>query len=307
MSDVDRVRHVSVGLPVFNGECYVRFAIESILAQTFTDFELIISDNGSTDATADICRNFAATDPRITFYRHDENRGGAWNFNFVFHSCRGRYFKWACHDDVMAPTFLERCVEVMDRRPDVVLCYPKTLIIDGDGVNPVSYSDGLHMVSSSPVARFQQLLFRPMQRCNPVLGLIRRDALVQTDLIGAYGSSDEILLAHLALLGKYFEVQEELTFRRDHPGTSVRANPTPQQIYSWYNPGNHSKILLPTLRHFFEYTRCICRVRISLPDKARCAFLALKLFWWRRSRLWRELQLSIKSFKRWDRGAGRSG
>jgi glycosyltransferase involved in cell wall biosynthesis len=295
MTERDPVPRISIGLPVFDGARYLAFAIDSILAQTCADFELVISDNGSTDATPEICRRYAAADPRVTYHRHEVNRGGAWNFNFVFHHTRAAYFKWACHDDVIAPTFLARCLEVLDANPDVVLCYPKTLIIDADGGNPVPYADGLHMASSSPVARFQQLVFREMRRCNPVLGLIRRSALSRTDLIGPYRSSDEILLAHLALLGKFYEVPAELTYRREHPCSSVRANPTPRQIYAWYDPQNHRRFLLPTLRHLFEYAGCIRRSGLGLRERSACLQLALRKFWWDRNLLWQDLQMSFRS------------
>jgi glycosyltransferase involved in cell wall biosynthesis len=288
---------VSIGLPVFNGERYLALAIESILAQTFPDFELILSDNGSADATPEICRAFAARDSRIVFQRHDQNRGGAWNFNHVFRASRGEYFKWACHDDLIAPTFLERCVEILRTDPEVVLCYPKTLIIDAEGANPVPYEDGLHLMSASPAIRFEQVLFRPMRRCNPGLGLIRRAALIQTDLIGAYRSSDEIMLAHLALLGKYYEVPEALTYRREHPLSSVRANPSPQQIYAWYDPRPRRRFLLPTIRHWWEYSRCVVRSGLPAAAKARCLHLALKKFYWDRQVLWQDLQWSLRSLR----------
>lgn len=290
MNEPNRAPTVSIGMPVYNGERYLTFAIESVLAQTFTDFELIISDNGSTDSTPDICKHFAAMDSRIIVHRQAGNRGAAFNFNFVFHESRGRYFKWACHDDVMAPAYLERCVAVLDAKPDVVLCYPKTVIIDADGANPVSYRDDLHLVSPSPVTRFRQLLFRGPQKCNPVLGLIRREVLARANLIGAYRASDEILLAQLALLGKYFEAPEELALRREHPGSSIRANPKPRQIYTWFDPQVRGRFHVPVLRQFYEYVRCVLRSGVSAREKAECVRLVLKRTWRRRSLIWRALR-----------------
>ena len=124
---------VSIGLPVYNGEKFIREAIDSIFSQTFEDFELIISDNGSTDRTQQICQAYAAQDLRIRYYRNKKNIGAARNYNLVFELASGEYFKWAAHDDLCAPEYLERCVEILDRDPDVVLCYPKTSIIDEHG------------------------------------------------------------------------------------------------------------------------------------------------------------------------------
>jgi len=286
---------VSIGMPVYRGEQYLGAAIDSILSQTFTDFELIISDNGSDDSTPEICRQYAARDRRIVIHLHETNRGGAWNFNFVFHEARGAHFKWACHDDALAPTYLERCVEVLEAHPDAVLCYPRTLMIGVGNAPPAPYPDDMHLVSPSPAVRFEQVLFRKSQRCHPAMGLIRRDALASTDLIGSYMSSDEILLAALALLGKYYEYPEALFFRRDHPNTSVRGNPTIHSRYTWYNPLNRSRVLLPTMRHFYEYTKCIWYSRIPLRHKIRCERLAFRLFRWRRGRLLLELKDSFRN------------
>src|SRR3972149_8539793 len=90
---------VSVGLPVFNGEQFLRQALDSVLAQTYPGFELIISDNASTDRTQDICEAYATRDKRIQYYRQSKNVGGGRNYNFVFEVSNGEYFKWLAHDD----------------------------------------------------------------------------------------------------------------------------------------------------------------------------------------------------------------
>src|SRR5262245_57216615 len=98
--DSTEVPRVSIGLPVYNGAKYLAEAIDSLLEQTFSDFELIISDNGSTDATPAICEEYAAKDGRIRFLRQEINRGLAWNWNCVLEESRGAYFKWAACDDL---------------------------------------------------------------------------------------------------------------------------------------------------------------------------------------------------------------
>lgn len=281
-------------MPVYNGARYVEAAIESILAQTFTDFELIISDNCSTDSTLAICQRYQAQDPRIVLYAHNVNRGGTWNFNFVFRKARAAYFKWTCHDDLMTPTMLERCVAVLDEHPDVVVSYPKTWIIDAEGQNPTPYEDGLHLVSALPALRFEQVLFRRNWRCNPALGLIRTGPLGTEAPFGSFVGSDHVFLAELALRGKYFEVSDVVAYRRDHPGTSVRAYDSAYERNQWYNPHSRSRVLLPTLRHFVEYVRCIGRSPISLPHKLRCMRLALRSLRWSRNDLWREINDSVR-------------
>ena len=105
---------VSIGMPVYNGEKFIREALDSLLAQTFTDFELIISDNASTDSTEAICREYAAKDARIRYIRHSENKGPAANFQFVLDGAVGKYFMWAAADDVWHPTFVAKCCTALE-------------------------------------------------------------------------------------------------------------------------------------------------------------------------------------------------
>jgi len=120
---------VSIGLPVYNGERFLAETIESVLAQTFTDFELIISDNGSSDHTKEICLEYVLRDQRIRCVRSEVNRGASWNYRRVFELSQGKYFRWAPADDLFAPESLAECITTLDANPDAVLCYPKTLLI----------------------------------------------------------------------------------------------------------------------------------------------------------------------------------
>jgi glycosyltransferase involved in cell wall biosynthesis len=263
---------VSIGMPVYNGERFLREALDSVLAQTFEDFELIISDNASTDRTQEICQAYAAQDRRIRYYRNEENLGAAWNYNRVFELSTGEYFKWAAHDDLCAPEHLERCVEVLDRYPAVVLCYPKTTIIDEHGQQVENDSDGLNLRSPKPHERYAHFhnRFRFGAKCNAILGLIRTSTLGMTPLIGSYVSSDRILLGELALRGEFYEIPEHLFFRRDHPQTSVRANPRSKERVTWFDPSRRGKLQLPGWRWFFEYLSSIRRVQISWYEKTHC-------------------------------------
>ena len=124
---------VSIGVPVYNGETYLPQALDSLLAQTYPDVEIVISDNASTDATENICRDYANRDDRIRYYREDVNRGLSWNFNRVFELSRGEYFKWAAADDICVPEFVERCVDVLDEDKSIVCCHARTTKIDPSG------------------------------------------------------------------------------------------------------------------------------------------------------------------------------
>ena len=209
---------VSVGLPVYNGEDYLKEALDSLLNQTFKDFELIISDNASTDATQEICESFTSLDKRIRYYRNQENLGAAKNYNRVFELAVGEYFKWASHDDLCAPTFLERCVEILELQPSVILAYTRTLIIDAQGNITAKYADNANFMAPNPYKRLNNHLLPDRGRhISPVFGVIRSSALKKTRLIGNYIGSDTVLLVHLILLGQFYEVPEELFFSTNPP------------------------------------------------------------------------------------------
>jgi glycosyltransferase involved in cell wall biosynthesis len=236
---------VTIGVPVFNGEAFLRQAIDSILAQTYTDFELLLSDNCSTDGTAAICQSYILTDPRIRYVRQPVNIGAAKNYNGLVTLSSGKYFKWAAHDDVLAPRFLEECVRALEQDPGVVVAFARTQLIGEDGgpiaarsnrdgrplsdQDPPSRSDFVigklpgadypQAASPDPVARFREVLFT-YDPTFPVFGVIRRSALERTRLIDSYFGSDRVLLAHLALLGRFARIDEPLIFNRTHPGQS---------------------------------------------------------------------------------------
>lgn len=268
---------VSIGLPVFNGERYLSVAIESFLAQTFPDFELVICDNASTDRTQEICRSFACRDPRIRYHRNFSNVGPAVNFNLTFELSSGDYFKWAAHDDLCAPEFVERCVDVLDRDPGAVLAYPKAIVIDADGQEIKPYALKLPTDSPNPVERFEALLRG--HKCFEVFGLIRRAALLKTRLIGAHAHGDGVLLARLAILGRFEEIPEYLFFARQHPGQSMaflekRSGPPTSEEYNryaiWFNPKLKNRMLLPYWRICFELFRALFAAPIRFKDRISC-------------------------------------
>ncbi|MHC4337046.1 MAG: glycosyltransferase family 2 protein [Planctomycetota bacterium] len=284
---------VSVGMPVFNGERHIREAIDSILNQTYENFEFIISDNASTDGTEEICRGYAAKDARISYYRNKENLGLARNYNRVFELSKAEYFKWAAHDDLCAPEYIERCVEVLDHMPLVVLCYTQTILVDKHGEYLQHCRDNCNLSSLRPSKRLRDL-FSNLALSNPVFGVIRANTLRKTNLLGNYVASDITLLAELALRGNFYEVPDRLFFRRDHPEKSNRAYPTRDQRAILYDPKNRGKIHLPDWRLFFEHLFCIKRVQMSFYEKTCCYIYMAKWFSWKWRQLGRELFVAFK-------------
>jgi glycosyltransferase involved in cell wall biosynthesis len=210
---------VSIGLPVYNGQRFLRQTIESILAQTFGDFELIISDNGSSDETPEICGQYAALDRRIRYSRNAVNIGAQKNFNRAFELATGQYFRWSSADDLFAPSSLQACVDVLDNHPEAVLCYPRTVLIDGKGLVLRSYEENLDLRAPRAADRLRQALDN-IRLVNVHYGLIRSEVLRRSGVFGTYPGADIVLLGELALHGQFWEIPQELFFRRMHEEAS---------------------------------------------------------------------------------------
>lgn len=261
---------MSVGIPVFNGEKFIRCAIESILNQTFQDFELIICDNASTDGTQAICLSYAQRDPRIKYFRNSENIGAARNFTRAFHLSTGKYFKWVAHDDAIASTFLEKCIDRLEEDSSTVLCFSEVLVINEENdvvdlVDPeLRGSD-----SDRPYQRFKTLLLKD-RSCFDIFGVIRCDALLKTRVIAEFIASDRILRAELCLLGKFHVLPEPLFLSRDHPERSIRSMPAHHLRASWFDPALAGRPVFPHWRLFFEYFKCVRRSGLSPLDQISC-------------------------------------
>jgi len=277
---------VSVGLPVYNGERYLAPAIESILAQTYGDLELLLCDNASTDATEEICRRYADADPRVRYVRHPENLGAAENYNGAFRLARGRYFRWAAHDDLLEPRHLERCTAELDAAPEsVVLCYPRTVLVDGEGRPLRVHEDRMDLREEHPYQRLRHVV-RVWSLCNPIFGLIRREALARTGLIRKFVSSDVVLLCELALLGGFREVPEPLFLRRIHEDTSRRRDVSLREVARWFDPQARGQgFLHPRTRLFFRVLELVWNAELPPAERARCLATTTQAWWWRRFRV----------------------
>jgi glycosyltransferase involved in cell wall biosynthesis len=268
-------RRLTIGLPVYNGEQYLAQSLDSLLAQTFTDFTLVISDNGSTDGTAAICRSYAQRDARIQYHRSDINRGAAWNFNRVFELAESPYFKWAAYDDLCAAEFVERCIEVLDRNPQVIVAYPQSFVIDDDGEIIATYRDPADATSSHPHLRFHAVV-RNSGNCHLLFGVIRRDILARTQLHGAYPASDVILIAELALRGELHEVGERLFYWRDHRRRPQRLYSTDAELAVFYDPRNAGTVPMRHVALLAGYVHTLMRVPLPAAERARCALVVCK-------------------------------
>lgn len=270
---------VTIGLPVYNGERYLTEALDAALAQTFQDFELIISDNASSDQTEAICREYAARDARLRYHRNPTNLGATRNYNVLFDMARGLYFKWAAYDDLYSPNFLEQAVAVLEKQPEVTVVYGKSYRIDEQGRNTGYEPVDLNLRQPSARERYAayQRRFRQHRNCNAVFGLIRANALARTPRIGNYVASDEVLLGELALMGHIVELPEAFFYRRDHPEMSVRAYKKLSERIAWFDTSKQGQLHLPHWEWLFRQVAAINRVSLPLADKWACYW---ELRWW---------------------------
>lgn len=278
---------ISMGVPVFNGETHLRAALDSLLGQTFQDFEIVISDNHSTDGTDAICREYASKDARIRYTRAERNRGASWNFNHVLEQSRGHYFKWASANDLHDPEYVSRCIEVLDRRPEVVLAYAKARIIDGEGAHVADVEDNLDLPWPDAARRLQEFLAR-LRLCNPVFGVTRRLSLLRTGRIGNYPGSDVVLLGELALHGRYHEVPERLFSRRLDRTNFVR-NESVENWQEFFDPDTTGKVFMRTWRHQYEFLMAALRAPITAGERARVVSQLCRGYVTHRNQLAREL------------------
>ena len=289
---------VSIGMPVYNGEDLLPQTLDSIVSQTFEDFEVVISDNASTDSTPEICRAYVQRDKRIRYERTDTNIGVLANFNRVFRLSHGRYFKWHAHDDLVGSLFLERCTDILERDPTTVLVGTRVGLIEPEG-SPVSYdaNTGMFVTSygeripppastdslASPhrLKRFRGVLFDIGGAVHSefVFGLFRSDALAATSLIGGYIGAEKVLLARLSLVGRFREVPEELFFRRyrqGREGVSGRGTWLGRIRLAKALAPDRRVILFPFARQVSGYFDAIRNADISAPEKVRCGAMVVE-------------------------------
>ena len=284
---------VSVGMPVYNGERYIRQALDSIRAQTFGDFELVICDNASTDKTEEICRQYAGLDSRIHYHRNEDNIGASRNFNLVCAHSSGEFFKWAAHDDVLDPRYLKCCVQALRDQPTAVLSFPRISYIDENG-DAISNEDGnLTIDDENPANRLRRLIDFKLKNDDifwSVFGLYRTEALRKTKLMASFIAADQALLVNLILLGSFVQVPEHLFYRRAHPDESMTKHGTPEARARWFDPQITSGVIAPNWRLFREELRSIRGQDIPFATKTRCYSQVVRLF----AHRWRTLGSEIR-------------
>jgi glycosyltransferase involved in cell wall biosynthesis len=210
---------VSIGLPVRNAGERVVDVVESVLAQDHPEIELVISDNGSTDDTEDVCRALAASDDRIAYHRQPQNIGLLNNFVRTIEMANGEFFRWIGDDDRLAPTFVSRCLRKFAEDPRLILVTTQISYLEPGGRTQTARYDATPMRSADPVDRVSELL-RLLNESHllidPLYGMVRRTpvaAISRRNML----REDEVFAVKLALAGPWGHVPEVLARRgRQH-------------------------------------------------------------------------------------------
>src|SRR3954447_7503777 len=292
---------VSIGVPVYNGQKYIRYTLDSLVAQTFGDIEILVTDNCSTDSTPQIVAEYAARDPRVKYFKNDVNIGPARNYNRSVNLAGGEFFKWNPADDVCAPDFVEKCVKVLDEDKSVVLAYPRTNIIDTDGKVVGQYQYELDFDHPSPATRLWRMVTvnHKIHGAHEMYGVMRTAELRKTPGFRTHVRGDSVLLARLVLLGRFRRLEEFLFFNRDHTDRSsrylakkkVRARSRlskyigcgPLPSAEWWDPALKGKIVFPEWRVLREYVRSVQETAGLTPVQRLACYRTLSFFTLRHS------------------------
>lgn len=267
-----------IGVPAYNAETHLAAALESLLHQTYRNFQVIIADNASTDRTPDICAEFEKRDSRVRVIRQTENLGGPRNFNYVGRLARGKFFKWAATNDICEPRMLENCVNALEENPDCVLAYPETYLIAESGEIQSAYEDPLEASDNDGASRFLSVL-STLQLNNAQYGLIRSDSLLRTKFEGAYASGDIPFMAELALHGKFLRLPERLFKRRVSPESSTIGNDTTANRD--FNK-NHGSVFKTNrfLNYWFHVFTIVAASQLPVRTKLRICKALSRSVWW---------------------------
>jgi glycosyltransferase involved in cell wall biosynthesis len=291
---------VSICVPVYNGEPYLREAIDSILAQTFEDFELIISDNASTDHTPEICRETLARDRRVRYSRSEVNRGLAANHNRAFELAKGRYVVWSGHDDLMDKEYIARCVEALDQDPEAVLCFAGTNYIDDRG----SLIKRVPLENSGAFEKPGERLFTILldNMCDPILGMMRTEVLKQTRLHGGFADSDRVLLVEMGLRGRFKLIPEYLFSRRMHSQQLTSNCRNLRERTLIFDPTKKGRVFFPMMLEVMALFSAIRRAKLPFREQLRCYRYLLRWLWihhnWLRDDLCEGMLTTIKLYLR---------
>ncbi|EIT84620.1 glycosyl transferase family protein [Fictibacillus macauensis ZFHKF-1] len=208
---------ITIGLPIYNGEKYLSEALDSLLAQSYQDYIIVIYDNGSNDATEEICRAYAQQDDRISYVRHERNRGTVVNFNELVYQTTTEYFMWAACDDLWSPNYIEKCLAQLEKHPTAVMCQSDIQYMDKDGHITSVTSHFMDTTDLTVMERMEECLrFRSWI----IYGLYRTEQLKKTRILTEIYGADIVLGVEVLLLGDVVKAEEVYLSYRVQPKTT---------------------------------------------------------------------------------------
>jgi glycosyltransferase involved in cell wall biosynthesis len=255
---------VNIGMPIYNAEKFICQALDSLLKQDYEYFELIISDNHSTDSTQEICLDYMARDKRIRYLRNEMNVGAIKNFNKVFEISHGEYFMWHAHDDYREPNYISSCLEIMEKNPNVILCCTDALLDENGGHRRLQ--ENFSTIGMSPNRRFRKILWN--NSCASIYGIIRSRVLRKTGLLKNVFGPDNLLLAELSLMGEFFQLPLVLFKISIRSGNIVRKV---KAVFETLLPNDPRASFFPFTKLAIEHWKLIRSSKLTRKER----FLAL--------------------------------
>jgi glycosyltransferase involved in cell wall biosynthesis len=285
---------VSIGMPVYDSERFLPAAIDSLLTQTYSDFELIICDNASNDRSLAICRDYAARDARIRVLQNQTNLGANPNYRKVAQAARGEFFKWASANDTIAPNFIECCVAALEHQPAAVLAFGRTVLFSTEPTSGTEYDDRMELQDDDAFDRYRRCI-QELRLNNVINGLIRTSALRRTPLMPDYHSSDNVVLAYLALAGKFARVQETRFYRRmDHE--SATSLQTDDIVRLHHYPTDRLESFFQSWQLSLGYLGAILGSRLPMRQRRRALLYIGRHFYWRMPHLMGDIGEALRFY-----------
>lgn len=278
---------VTVGVPVYNGERFLRQCLDSLLSQTYREFVLVISDNASTDRTREICESYANADSRVRYQRNAVNVGLYGNFNLLLGLVRTPYVKLASADDFWAPAMLADALEQMQRDPALVLCHPSAVLVDADGREIRRYETSLDLMEDDPAVRFRRVLAE-LGLVNQLMGVMRTDVVRSMLPLMAQPAADSVFVAELSLYGKIMELPKFQYFRRFHDECSSWDRKSEAHQARLVSTGGARRVRLATWKYHWALVRRLLHSPLGLRAKVQLLGFLARRAAWDRSELLRE-------------------
>ncbi len=265
---------VSICIPVFNEEKDIEKTLTNVLSQKYENFEVVISDNASTDKTTDICQRIAQKDDRVKYFRNHTTTNQNDNFNRVFKLSTGKFTLLMGGHDWLDPNYIEQCIAKFEENPEFVLVTTYKKYFDDDGAEYYKEYKGTMLNLNSPCKRFSRMLWfltTTYLYIGPVSSMMRRSAIEKTGLLKSILFADLILALDMSLIGPWGHVPRCLQFRKQPTFSSAK------EYINRY--GLKQKHHFSRIRMCFEVIRIVCEKDfLGLHEKIYCIIAVVKYY-----------------------------